>query len=210
VPNYGVRRLASEPVEYGERRRWWAVRRMALILTLALAGAIASSGVASGTHSNGTGPKKDLVAGTARLVGFNQPLIHVNAERDPSTDQAKGHFFIKYPPPFDTVIGGRVTCLNVAVNGAAAVGTVEKSQGTMPFTVPEGTQVQVRVLDNGEPGTLDMANWDLSSACSGVGDLPTSEGNYIVHPDPPLQVLSVLDSLLAEFEAAADCPYGRN
>jgi hypothetical protein len=86
---------------------------------------------------------------------------------------------------------------------------VERSQGTAPFNVPVGTSVQVRVLDLGEPGTLDQANWDLSSACSGVGDLPTREGNYIVHADPPLAVLEALDSLLAEFEAAArDCPYG--
>lgn len=83
------------------------------------------------------------------------------------------------------------------------MGTVEQSQGTNPFTVPVGTPVQVRVLDIGEPGDLDMANWDLNSACSGVGDLPISEGNYIVHADPPLKLLNILDQLLAEFEAAA-------
>ena len=57
----------------------------------------------------------------------------------------------------------------------------------------------------GEPGTLDMANWDLmlDPPCSGVGDLPISEGNYIVHADPPLELLPILDELLAEFEAAA-------
>jgi len=33
--------------------------------------------------------------------------------------------------------------------------------------------------------------------------LPISEGNYIVHADPPLELLPILDELLAELEAAA-------
>lgn len=183
------------------------MKRLALVL-MAFICTVAIPGVAGATHSSGEGPKKDLVAGTARLAGFNNPLIHVNAWRDPETGRIKGHFFIQYPPPLTTAISGRVSCLNVVGNGAAAVGQVERSQGTAPFAVPVGTSVQVRVLDNGEPGTLDMANWDLSSACFGVGDLPISEGNYIVHADPPLALLGSLDSLLAGFEAAAgDCPY---
>jgi hypothetical protein len=174
-----------------------------VVFMLALAAGLAFATVAGASHSEGNGPKKDLVAGTARLAGFNNPLIHVNAERDPDTEQVRGHFFVKYPPPFDTSFGGSVTCLNVVANGAAAVGTVERSQGTSPFAVPVGTSVQVRVLDMGEPGTLDEANWDTSSACSGVGDLPISDGNYIVHADPPLELLPILDELLADFEAAA-------
>jgi hypothetical protein len=173
------------------------------VFVLAIVAAFTFATVAGATHSGGSGPKKDLVAGTARLAAFNNPLIHVNAERDPETLEVRGHFFVKYPPPFDTAFGGRVTCLNVQGPGAAAVGTVERSQGTQPFTVPLGTSVQVRVLDLGEPGVLDRANWDLSSACSGVGDLELSEGNYIVHADPPLELLEILDQLLAEFETAA-------
>jgi hypothetical protein len=177
------------------------------VLLLALAAGLAFTTVAGATHSGGNGPKKDLVAGTARLVEFGSPLIHINAERDPDTEQVRGHFFVKYPPPFDTSFGGSVTCLNVngVLNGAAAVGTVERSQGTNPLTVPVGTSVQVRVLDMGEPGTFDMANWDPPerATCSGVGDEDISEGNYIVHADPPLELLPILDELLAEFEAAA-------
>ena len=176
-----------------------------LVFMLALAAGLAFTTVAGASHSGGNGPKKDLVAGTARLAGFNNPLIHVNADRDPDTGQVRGHFFVKYPPPFDLSFRGSVTCLNVVATGAAAVGTVERSQGTSPpIAVPVGTSVRVRVLDLGEPGMLDMANWDVNnSACSGVGDLPISEGNYIVHSDPPLELLPILDQLLAEFEAAA-------
>jgi hypothetical protein len=183
------------------------VRRLALVLAVLCTFTIPD--VAWATHSPGQGPKKDLVAGTARLAGFNNPLIHLNAWRDPDTGTVKGHFFIQYPPPLTTTIAGRVSCLNVVGTGAAAVGVVERSRGSVPFNVPVGTSVQVRVLDLGEPGTLDQANWDLSSACGGVGDLPIREGNYIVHADPPLEVLNTLNSLLAGFEAAvAECPYG--
>jgi hypothetical protein len=63
--------------------------------------------------------------------------------------------------------------------------------------------IQVRVLDLGEPGVLDQANWDFSSACQGVGDLPIREGNYIVHANPTLALLESLTPVLAEFESAA-------
>jgi hypothetical protein len=48
-----------------------------------------------------------------------------------------------------------------------------------------------------------MANWDLSNACNGVGDLMLMQGNYIVHSDPPLELLGVLEDLIAQFELAA-------
>jgi hypothetical protein len=43
-------------------------------------------------------------------------------------------------------------------------------------------------------------------SCAGVGDLPISQGNYIVHDN--LLDLSAFDLLLGQFEAAADDPYG--
>jgi hypothetical protein len=191
------------------------MKRLALLLAVVLTCAI--PGMAWAAHSSGQGPKKDLVAGTARLAGFNNPLIHVNAWED-QTGRVKGHFFVQYPPPLTLAFSGRVTCMSVAGTGAAVVGVVERSEGNTPSLppafpagVPVGTTVQVRVLDLGEPGTLDAANWDPPSGatCSGVGDLPLQSGNYIVHADPPLAVLAALDSLLADFEAAArDCPYG--
>jgi hypothetical protein len=60
-----------------------------------------------------------------------------------------------------------VTCLNVIGTGAAAVGVIERIRGTEPIIpgVGLGAAVQVRVLDLGEPGTLDRANWDVSNAC---------------------------------------------
>jgi hypothetical protein len=132
----------------------------------------------------------------------------VNAWRD-EANKVKGHFFVSYPPPNDLAISARATCLNVVGTGAAAVGVIERTRGTSPIIpgVGLGAAIQVRVLDLAEPGTLDRADWDVSNACFGVGDLAISEGNYIVHADPPLDLLNALDPLLAEFEVAAHCPY---
>jgi hypothetical protein len=35
------------------------------------------------------------------------------------------------------------------------------------------------------------------------GDIRITQGNYIVHQDPPFELLNILDALLAEFELAA-------
>jgi hypothetical protein len=202
------------------------MRRVAFVLALALAGALVSSGGARGTHSNGTGPKKDLVAGTGTLVvpqPFPQaPQLHVNAHRDPQTTEARGHFYIRYPTTTPTGtfdVRGHVACLGVAGNVATVIGEIERVRGVAPFAggggFEEGNFVQIRITDNGEPGTLDLANFSpgsptQQSCVPQAGDLPLSQGNYIVHQDPPLQLLNILDGLLAEFEAAADCPYGKD
>jgi hypothetical protein len=70
------------------------MKRLALLMAVVCAFAI--PGAAWATHSPGEGPKKDLVAGTARIAGFNNPLVHVNAWRD-EADKIKGHFFVSYP-----------------------------------------------------------------------------------------------------------------
>jgi hypothetical protein len=202
------------------------MRRVAFVLALALAGALVSPGVATGTHSDGTGPPKDLVAGTGTLVvpqPFPQaPQLHVNAHRHPETGEADGHFYIRYPTTTPTGtfdFRGRVECLSVLGNNATVIGQIERVRGESPFSGGGGFQagnfVQIRITDNGEPGTFDRANFSPGSStrqdCTPApGDLPTSEGNYIVHQEPPIQLLSVLDGLLAEFEASADCPYGKN
>jgi hypothetical protein len=203
-----------------------AMKRVALLFAVALAGAVAPSGLASATHSEGTGPPKDLVAGTGTLVvpqPFPQaPQLHVNAHRHPETGEADGHFYIRYPTTTPTGtfdVRGRVDCLGVLGNIATVIGQIERVRGVSPFAgggggFQAGNFVQIRITDNGEPGTLDLANFSPGSPrpqdCTPApGDLPISHGNYVVHQEPPLQLLIVLDELLAEFERAADCPYGK-
>jgi hypothetical protein len=101
-----------------------------------------------------------------------------------------------------------VVCLNVLFNNATIIGEIERRRpapavGETAFL--EGTSISIRITDNGEPGTLDRANFDYPAhPCAfEPGDLPITQGNYIAHYDPPLELLSGLDLLLAEFEAAA-------
>jgi hypothetical protein len=195
------------------------MRKVLTALTAALAFAAVSAGGAGGTHSDGTGPKQELVAGTGTLVvpqGFRQdPMLHVNAQRNKETGESRGHFYIRYrETETQTALDfrGDVVCLDVLLNSATIIGEIERRRPELvpPQTGPfvEGEFVQIRITDNGEPGTLDLANFSPGaqtpqSCAAQAGDLPLSQGNYIAHDDPPLQLLSVLDLLLAEFEAAA-------
>ena len=176
-------------------------QRAFFLLGVAVACALTLAVSASATHSSGQGPAKDLVAGTARIAGFNNPLVHVNAHRNVETDDVRGHFFVRYPPPFDARFGGDVVCMNVVGTGAAVLGVVDNTSGIAPFAVPIGQFVNVRVLDLGEPGTLDRANFDFNASCSGVGDLAVSSGNYVVHQG--FLDLSPFSLLLSSFETAA-------
>ena len=66
-------------------------------LVAAVGTCLAWSAVAGATHSNGTGPKNDLVAGTGWLAGDgSRQMIHVNAYRDKETEEVRGHFFFKF------------------------------------------------------------------------------------------------------------------
>jgi len=159
--------------------------------------------------SNAAGPMKDLVAGTGTLVCCGEPMIHVNAHRDPDTNLATGHFFVRYPDGL--TVRGTITCLTVAVNTASAGGVIQSVTGTSPFVpgVAGGDAALITVIDMGSPGTLDQANWgplpgaDTNCPIFPGNGLPIQQGNYVVHADPPLAVLANIDSILAEIEAAA-------
>jgi hypothetical protein len=191
------------------------LRNFLFALSVMLTFSIVFVGGVSATHSNGTGPPKDLTAGTGTLAFLGNPMIHVNAQKD-STGDVTGHFFVKYPkdsssPLAGLQISGRVSCLTVDVNTAGVGGTIERSNSTAE---PVGTQVLLTIIDLGEPGTLDQANWGdfpgAATTCPAFTNngVPIQQGNYIVHQDPPLQLLANLDVILAQFEAAAaDCPY---
>jgi hypothetical protein len=163
------------------------------------------------------GPK-DLVAGTGTIdcaaISFvcGDPMVHVNASRNPNTSAVSGHFYIRYPSD-DFEVGGRVTCLTVTVNKAGVGGVIERIKGTPPpifGPTAVGRTVLITVLDLGSPGTLDQVNegqFDVATfGCpSGGNTIPIKQGNYVVHADPPLALLSSLNTLIAEFESAANC-----
>lgn len=195
------------------------MRKVLMALIAALAFAAVSAGGAGGTHSDGTGPKQDLVAGTIKTAPPFFPfetMVHVNAQRDKETGEARGHFYIREAPPpagrgFD--FRGTVTCLTVVGNMAGLIGVIEQVKlANTGLGFVEGNVLQIRLTDMGEPGTLDRFNFspgraseaELGVSCANVGgDLLIEQGNFIVHQDPPLELLGVLDTLLAEFEAAA-------
>jgi hypothetical protein len=59
-----------------------------------------------------------------------------------------------------------------------------------------------------------MANFDVSQTAlpdgnrtQNTGYVPVSQGNYVVHDHPVADLLG-LSQLLAQFESAADDPYG--
>lgn len=202
------------------------MRRLAVAFTVALVVLAFAVGTAGATHSSGTGPKMDLVAGTATLVvpqPFPQaPQLHVNAKRDPETGDATGRFYIRYPASTPTGafdMRGQVVCVSVLLNNATLVGQIERTSGVSPFVggagFVAGNLVEIRITDNGEPGVLDRANFGVGTppgpnppTCNAqAGDLPISQGNYIVHADPPAALLAILDALIHEFEAAAGFPF---
>jgi hypothetical protein len=159
------------------------------------------------------GPK-DLVAGTGTINFPNtlNPMVHVNASRNPNTMAVNGHFYIRYPDQgFE--VSGRVTCLTVTGNKAGVGGVIERVKGTSPGifgpTMP-GNDVLITVLDMGEPGTFDQVNEGqvpgARAACPSNGStLPINQGNYVVKSDPPDTSLLDLDALIAGFESAAGC-----
>jgi hypothetical protein len=162
-----------------------------------------------------SGPKKDLVAGTATILGFNNPQVHVNAERYGTPEAIRGHWYIRYPttaPGGGFDMRGEVVCVDAFLNNATVIGQIERVKGIDPFFggagFVAGNFVQIRIQDNGEPGFLDRVNFSPGSgsqqSCApSPGDLVISQGNYIVHEEPPLALLSSLDLLIAQIEAEA-------
>lgn len=191
------------------------MKRSAFVLCVTFASCFAFAGAAAGTHSEGTGPKQDVVAGTATILGFNDPQVHVNAHRETGSQVARGHWYVRYPataPGGGFDMRGEVVCVDALANYATVIGRIDRTKGVPPFAggagFVVGNFVQIRVTDNGEPGTLDLVNFSPGAAvqqsCAPApGDLVTSQGNYIVHAEPPLALLSSLDLLIAAIEEEA-------
>jgi hypothetical protein len=188
------------------------MRKVLIALTVAAVLALGAGGGPASADDQGA---EWLAAGTGTLMPppeFGQPMLHVNAKSSYGGADPRGHFWIRYANGGGE-FGGDVVCLTVAGNLAWLEGEIERVKTprmTGNFVV--GNYVNIRLADNGSPGTLDLANFDagtdLPRGCTPemVADLLITQGNYVVH-DRPVSLLG-LDLLLAQFEAAADDPYG--
>jgi hypothetical protein len=187
---------------------------MRKVLAVLLAVSLVALATGAGAGADGQGADQ-LAAGTATLVGFGQPMVHVNAQSGVNGVNPRGHFWIRYPNG-GADFGGHVVCLTVVGNSAAMTGHIERVNVANPgagFVLDN--YLIIRLTDNGSPGALDLVNFDPGfpdqpAGCAGVGDLPISQGNYVVHNRPvidPLE-LDLLNQFLAQIESAANDPYG--
>jgi hypothetical protein len=141
---------------------------------------------ASAGHSDGTGPKHDLVAGTGHIeTGPIEVNLHVNAISDPGGEDPRGHFWFRgNPPPIGEIdVRGRVTCLRVT-GTAATVGFEITRQKAGPAG-PTGALFTIR--DRGEPGAgVDQFEGfptplPPTQCPPPFGGRPITSGNFIVH-----------------------------
>lgn len=191
------------------------MRKVLIILIAAALTVVATTGGSSSARADDRGADW-IAAGTATLAPppqFGQPMLHVNAQSNSGGANVRGHFWIRYANGGGE-FGGQVVCLNVLGQVALLYGRIDRVKTPRPsFTV--GNYVPIRLLDGGEPGTLlDGANFDAGtpvappSGClqESAGVIPISQGNYVVH-DHAFELFG-LSQLLAQFETAADDPYG--
>jgi hypothetical protein len=191
--------------------------RFLLLLCAALTSVLVLAGGAGSAQSGSQGAE-NLAAGTGTLnctaiagATCTGVMLHVNAQSGAGGVSPRGHFWIRYPSGVE--FGGSIVCLNVTATNAALTGRIDRVKVANPslgFVL--GNFVPIRITDNGSPGTLDLVNFDRGvdvqpEGCTGAGDIPISQGNYIVHDEPVLD-LSALNLLLAQFEAEANDPYG--
>jgi hypothetical protein len=130
----------------------------------------------------------DFVAGTGKRINFaGEPVeTHVEAQLNPRNG-ATGTYWVKRETAEGTLtIRGRVTCLTVVGNRAAAKGPVEESNSP---DSPVGSQFQVQVTDNGPPGDVHDTNVnffgfppeDTGCLILPFEGTPVTQGNFVVH-----------------------------
>jgi hypothetical protein len=183
------------------------MRKVLMALVLATVVVFGSTGGASADNHGADW----LAAGTGTLICCGQPMVHVNAQSDAGGVNARGHFWIRYPSGVE--FGGHVVCLTVVGNQAGLTGHIEMVKTANPdLGFVAGNFVNIELMDNGSPGTLDVLNFhpgtgSPTATCPlGAPNLPISQGNYVVHDRPVLDLLG-LNQLIAQFEAAANDPY---
>ncbi len=179
---------------------------------LILVGVLTVGVIGAATGARGGNGAEQLVAGTGTLICCGEPMVHVNAQSGDGGVDPRGHFWIRYPNGGGE-FGGQVVCLNVLGNQAGLTGRIERVKvPRIPSGFVLGNFMNIEITDNGSPGTLDLVNFHPGMAtqpatCPTGANLLISQGNYVVH-DKPVLVIAVLEQLLAQFEDAADDPYG--
>ena len=176
------------------------MRRLLTSLALAIVALGAVAGTATATHSNGEGPDKDFVTGTAQLLletsfGTFPAQLHINAQTGPQGQGGtQGMWYTRIFAPFgEEDLSGDTLCMNADGNASTDRGVINQSSG--PITIPLGFGVIGFHTDNGEPGHGDGNPPDTTSGfltpppgpnpiCpSGIdtGADPVLQGNYVVH-----------------------------
>jgi hypothetical protein len=171
-------------------------------LTLGLLALAATPVVAGASHSDGNGPKKDFVTGTATRTAVlpsgsdTRVKMGVSARSGPSGENARGRFFVKRTtdPPVagrpDLDFSGRVTCLRVVGNRAIVGGVVTRDKLDLPSNQIEGTGFLAVYVDNDQlAGADDESNSTPGlpapgNVCPTSAPFPTApfqQGNYVVH-----------------------------
>jgi hypothetical protein len=197
------------------------MRKVLPAFAVALAVAFGATGGGGSASADNQGADW-LVAGTGTLICCGQPMVHVNAQSDFLGANPRGHFWIRYPnggPDF----GGLIKCVNVSVSLAGLTGQIDTVKtggaiGVPPQTIEAGKYIQIRVTDNGSPGTADTVNFDPPlpasdpppSCPTNPETLLISQGNYVVHDQPVTDLADMLglDQFIAQIESAANDPYG--
>jgi hypothetical protein len=162
-----------------------------------------TAGTASATHSNGEGPDKDMVVGTAKLPVTVMPFgtfpsqQHLNAQADAvGAGNADGRYFTNIdggPALGENDVDGPTLCLDVVGTTGVDRGLIENASGAVAELFI-GFGVIGKHVDNGEPGAgapADQAGGGItpppgpSPVCNagtlGIVTHAVEQGNYIVH-----------------------------
>jgi hypothetical protein len=160
------------------------MRRLLLLLTVALAAAVVAPAVRASASPGHNGQ----VTGTGTLGQFGDPTAHVNAIQ--TAAGLKGGFTIAYPD--GTFAVGPATCLAIAGTTAYVTAQITSSGGPRQQSLNwlPGSFLVIGVQNNGEPGTAgpDQLNFSPGFAADpGCGPntaatpvFPITAGNYRV------------------------------
>ena len=169
------------------------MRKLAPSVALLVACAALPS-AAGASHSNGQGPKQDLVQGTGNFVLEVGPLtqtasFHVNANSGPAGEDPRGKLWldIALNGERQTELRGRVTCVSADGNTATVGAEIERGEG--PAGPLAGRGVVLFFEDNGSGSSAppDQSNGLLlptpPAVCppASVAVLPFQQGNFVVH-----------------------------
>jgi len=175
-----------------ERRNARRAVAAALVVLVAVAVAAVAIGAAgagvSAAADEYTGKPDSLLGSGQRLNLAGQPVrINVSAISGPNGEDARGTFqvFVETEDLGTVSFRGKIHCLTVEGNRAAARGTAEKS--TSPL-IPVGSDYQIQVTDN---KTSESPDTNLNFFGFGPGDVgcpiipfdevPITKGNFTVH-----------------------------